>query len=212
MTWSPIHKGISITLAIACLMFVGFAIGFVSCLRLRAVSSNALLERQLLRAGDATPEVRAGVLQSLRSFQDGYVRRDPANLDSFMNAVFPRDEDILILGTEAGASEWVRGYSGAASFIRRDWQQWGDFRFDVDHADVWSTGDVAWVATVGSVKSNMMERPIRFTAILTRNGNRWVFRQLQFQLDQVNPVATDVFKPHTYFRLVRLALNQGFPS
>lgn len=207
MTWNPIHKRVSLLLAIACLLFIGFAIGFISCLRLRTTPSNALLERQLLRAGDASPEVRAQVLQSLRAFQDGYVRRDPANLDSFMNALFPRDEDILILGTEAGTSEWVRGYSPAASFIRRDWQQWGDFRFDVDRADVWSTGDVAWVATVGSVKSKMTERPVRFTAILTRSGNRWVFRELQFQLDQVNPVAADVLNPHTYFRLVRLALN-----
>jgi hypothetical protein len=73
----------------------------------------------------------------------------------------------------------------------------------VDHSVVWSLGDVAWVASVASLQSKDSARPIRFTAVLTRNGNRWVFRQIHFQLDQTDPEQADILNPHTYFRLAR---------
>lgn len=206
MTLSPLHKKSFAVLTIACLLFIGFALGFISCLRLKSGTSSVLLERQLLHSGDASPEVHAQVLQTLRAFQEGYARRDPHALDAFMLSLFPSDEDILLLGTESGASEWAHGYSSATEFIRRDWQQWGDVRLDVDHADVWSMGDAAWLVTVGSVKTKMENKPIRLTAILTRRGDRWVFRQLQFQLDQSSPQESDVLNLHTYTRLARLAL------
>jgi hypothetical protein len=96
-----------------------------------------------------------------------------------MSRLFEKNDDILILGTDR--SEWVRGYPAAAEFIRADWANWGDFRFAVDDSIICSSGDVAWVASVGAVRFNGVDRPVRFSAILTRHGDNWLFRQVHFQ-------------------------------
>jgi hypothetical protein len=195
-------------LVIVAFAFCAFALGFVSCLHLKRPVSSEIRERQLLEAGDATPEVRAQVLTSLRAFQAGYVKRNPADVDSFMKELFPADGQILLLGTEGSASEWARDYSEATNFIRRDWVVWGDLRLNVDHSLIWSSGDVAWLVTVGTVHSEGGERPIRFTAILTRHGDRWLFRQMNFQWDDTEPETADIFHPSTYLRLTHAALHR----
>jgi len=63
--------------------------------------------------------VRAEVLAALGVFQDGYIKRDPKKLDSFMDSLFPESDDILLLGTDA--DEWARGRRAVADFIRTDW-------------------------------------------------------------------------------------------
>jgi hypothetical protein len=135
----------------------------------------------LRQPGNAPAEVKAGVRAALKEFQDGYVQRDPKNLDAFMDRLFEKNDDILILGT--GRSEWSRGYPAAVEFVRRDWAGWGDFRFNVNDALVSSHGDVAWVATVGTVQLRHSNRQVRFSAVLTRHGNKWLFRQMQFQYE-----------------------------
>lgn len=206
LKWS--HKRSVIALVVSLAVLAGFATGFVSCLDLKTTQTNDSLKQQMLQAGDAPLAVRVGVLNSLRAFQNGYEKRDVHELDPFMNDLFARDGDVLMIGTQSGTSEWGRGYASAAQFIQRDWQKWGDFRFDVDHSAIWSSGDVAWVASIGSVRSKEADRPIRFTAILTRDGNRWVFRQIQFQLDQSDPEKADVLNPRTYLHLARMALRK----
>lgn len=208
MTLRLTHKRATIIVVVSVAVLAGFATGFVSCLDLKTTPSNEAFKRQMLRSGDAPPAVRAGVLNSLRAFQNGYQKRDGRDLDSFMKGLFTRDGDVLMIGIQSGTSEWARGYTAAAQFIRRDWEKWGDFRFDVDNAVVWSSGDIAWVASVGSVRSKDAERPVRFTAILAREGDRWVFRQIHFQLDQTDPEEADVLNPHMYLQLVRIALRK----
>jgi hypothetical protein len=145
------------------------------------------------------------VTAALKAFQDGYIKRDPKELDSFMRRVFPEDDDILLLGADEG--EWVRGHRAVAEFIGNDWSQWGDFRFAVDDSIVWSSGDVAWIASVGAVHDQQVDRPLRFSAILTRHGNDWLFRQVNFQWDARDPRPGDVLRASTYLRLVRLVLH-----
>ncbi len=138
-----------------------------------------LLAQNLRQAGDAPAAVQQGVRVALHAFQEGYSRRDPKDLNAFMSRLFVQSDDILILGTDR--SEWVRGYPAAAEFIKADWMGWGDFRFGVDDAIICSVGDVAWVASVGTVHTSAGDRPVRFSAILTRHGNDWHFRQVHFQ-------------------------------
>jgi hypothetical protein len=202
------RKRVLIASAAALLAIGGFAFGFFACLYSKSAPNPDLRELQLLQPGDAPATVRAGVLASLRAFQEGYVQRNPGNLDSFMTRLFPRDGQVLLLGTEGGTAEWVRGYPATAQFIQDDWRDWGDFRFDVDHSIICSSGDVAWVATVGSVNFKGSKRPLRFSATLTRNGDNWIFRQMQFQWDDQDPEASAVFHLRTYFRLARLALRR----
>ncbi len=187
------------------LVLGGFVSGFISSLHLKSSASREARMQYLQQAGDAPPQVRSGVLTALRAFQDGYIKRDPKNLDSFMNRLFAKNADILIQGTNA--AEWARGYPAATEFIRKDWKDWGDFRFAADDSVVWSSGDVAWIATVGAVRSRKSDHPLRFSAILTRSGDRWVFRELHFQLDERDASSGDVLRPETYLRLARLALG-----
>jgi hypothetical protein len=185
----------------------GFAFGFFACLYSKSAPDLEFREQQLLQAGDAPPAVRAGVLASLEAFQEGFVKRDPGNLNSFMNRLFPKDGQVLILGTEGGTNEWVRGTPAAAEFIRDDWQNWGDFRFNVDQSIICSSGNVAWVATVGSVNLYGTRRPLRFSATLARDGDNWLFRQVQFQWDDHDPEALAVIHPHTYLSLAQQAIR-----
>jgi len=206
MKASWIHRRILSTLAVTLLAAFGFALGFVSCLHLRSSASSDLRHQYLLQTGDAPPSVRIGVIAALKTFQDGYINRDPRELDAFMHRVFPENDDILVLGTDEG--EWVRGHRAVSEFIREDWTKWGDFRFAVDDSIVWSSGDVAWIASVGAVHDQRLDRPLRFSAILTRQGNDWLFRQVHFQWDDRDPSPDDVFHVGTYLRLVKQVLHR----
>jgi hypothetical protein len=118
----------------------------------------------------------------LRAFQDGYSKRNPQQIDGFMQSLFVRGEDTRLIGTDT--AEWRTGYGAVADFIRSDWQGWGDVHLAVDDSTISSLGDVAWVATTGQVDFGGRARPVRFTAVLTRRNGRWLFRQIQFQWDE----------------------------
>ena len=204
LTW----KRIQFALVAALLVFGGFASGFIACLHLKSAPSSEARQQFLQQAGDAPPLVREGVLVALRAFQDGYIKRDPKDLDSFMSRLFQKNDDVVILGTDGG--EWVRGFPAAAKFIRADWVGWGDFRFAVDDSVVLSlgSGDVVWIASVGAVHFKEGARPVRFSAVLTRNGSNWFFREASFQWDDTDPSPAEILRPKTYLKLVRLAFRR----
>jgi len=183
-----------------------FAAGFIASLHARRTTPNDLRAQSAQSPGDAPPEVRAGVLAALSALQDGYTKRDPKQLDSFMSRLFEKNADIRILG--ADEPDWARGYTAAAEFIRVDWLLWGDVRLDVPDSVVCSAGDVAWVTSPGEVRFGHWNRPVRFSAVLARSGDHWVFRQLQFRWDEHDPVPGDLFRPGTYLNLMRLAFRK----
>jgi len=194
-------KRIFYALAIALLLLGAFLFGFVSGHRLKGSISSDLRQQYRLQAGDAPAPVREGVLAALKDFQQGYVKRDPKDLDAFMNRLFPRNDDILLLGTDAG--EWIRGYPAVAEFIRADWLNWGDFRFAVNDSIICSSGDVAWITSVRVVQEHGVDRPARFSAVLTRNGSNWVFWQVLFQWDARDPGVADLLRPRAQLKLFR---------
>jgi hypothetical protein len=151
----------------------------------------------LIYKGDAQEPVRAEVLASIRAFQSGYTKRNPAILPTFMEQLFPKDQDILVLGTDSG--EWIAGYPRVRDFIAGDWRGWGDVRLDVDNAMVSADNDVAWVTTTGTVGTGSLPtRAIRFAAVLTRSNKRWLFRHIQFQWDD---------RPETWAELLRRSIR-----
>jgi hypothetical protein len=158
-------------------------LGFLGGWKLHAVVRTAspaeLRSFSALEKGDAPAPVRAEVQQALRRFQDGYVRRDPAQLEVFMRGLFSEKDQVVVLGTNS--AEWVGGYTSVSSFVRSDWLNWGDFRLQVEDAIISSRGDVAWIATVGQVDLEGTLQPIRFVAVLTRHKAGWLFRQIEFQ-------------------------------
>lgn len=177
------------------LLFIGFAAGVIMSRDMRTVVSRDLQKTYLIHPGDAPAPVRAGVVAALRAFQDGYARRDPKQLDSFMQRLFAPNDEVLLLG--ADAAEWIRGYRPVSQFILSDWLRWGEFRFSVDDSMIWSSGDVAWIASAGTVHTRRSDRPIRFSAVLTRNGDAWIFRQVHFQWDERDPGGWDLVHPTT---------------
>ncbi|MGC1424518.1 MAG: nuclear transport factor 2 family protein [Terracidiphilus sp.] len=197
-----LRNKIFLALTVVLVGALGFASGFVACLHSKSTSPASLREQSLAQPGSAPPVLRAAVLDKLRVLQRGYSLRDVSRAASLAQELFPADGDVLMLGTEGGKEEWVRGASNDVGFITADWQNWGDVRLDVEHAIVWSSGDVAWVATIGEVRWQKRERPLRCTAILTREQKGWVFRQMHFQWDDNDPVKGDLLRPDTYVRLL----------
>lgn len=181
------------------MLAIGFLAGWLSGSRL-SIGVNAATQRDYLAdRGDASPATRAAVLASLQEFQAGYRARDAARLDAFMQSLFPRTAPVLLAGTDVG--EWRTGYQPVRTFIASDWRNWGDLRLDVPRAAVSSYGDVAWLATTGSVRMTHSSRPIRFTAVLTRQGDKWLFRQLQFQWDDRPARLSDLSFPGDFSSL-----------
>jgi len=199
------RNAILFVLAAAVIAALSSACGFVAGLHAKKSAPSEVVRQYLRQGGNAPPATRAEVVSVLRAFQDGYVKRDPNNLDSFMSLLFVRDGDVLIQGTDG---EWVRGYSQASQFIGGDWQSWGDFRFATDDSIVWSSGDVAWVATVGVLHLKGYDRPVRMSAVLRKEGANWHFQQITFQWGDRDADAKDLFHPRTYLQLARLAYGR----
>ena len=98
----------SLLLLLSCVsLLVGFFVGWR--LSRRAVMSTSIeTQRSYLREkGNAPDSLRAEVLDSLREFQNGYSKRNPQELDAFMQELFPKDEDTRVIGTNDG--EWRTG-------------------------------------------------------------------------------------------------------
>lgn len=170
------------------------------------------------------------VRETLQQFQDGYTRRDALRFDQFRRLFIPED-DLEVIGTAAvdpGDDEWRLGMEDAQNLFLNDWEGWGDLSLDVADARIHTLGDVAWLATTGTVtmsldpdetchdtlsyireqlgeEDNLLPRerlldilregintltetwrgsdyvwPLRFTAVLVRRGENWLFHQLQF--------------------------------
>ncbi len=177
---------------------------------IRSVPTDEVRSFSALEKGDASAAVRAGVLESLRGFQEGYLRRDPAQLDVFMRKMFPESDPVIVLGTTS--NEWVGGYFSVSRFIHTDWLHWGDVRLDVENALVSSRGDVAWVATVGRVIMKNQSRPIRFAAVLMRYEKGWMFRQMQFQSVERGASLSQLLSPTALLRLFKKEVPTNMAS
>lgn len=167
-----------------CSVSIGFVLGWEGSHRLY-ISTRTGERIYTIQPGDASPEVRDEVKRTLQEFQDGYTSHDLKRLSAFMERLFPNDEHILICGTNPG--ELVQGRAAVERFIGGDWACWGSVRLVTDDIVISSFGDVAWLATTGTVTTvREGTRPIRFLAVLQRTGDRWMFRQVQYQWDEWN--------------------------
>ena len=100
----------------------------------------------------AEADVQA-VRETLRKFQDGYERRDTKLVDDF-RALFFQEEGTEVIGTGGiapGDDEWCLGHDAACELVRNDWEGWGDLKLDTAQARIHVLGDVAWLATTGTV-------------------------------------------------------------
>lgn len=183
----------------------GFVFGYVITIHQRVSLPWEVRRQNLQAAGDAPEDVRIGVLTTLRALQDGYIERDPKQIDTFMGRLFPKDGDLLFEGSDG---EWVRNYATVADLVQADWRNWGDLRFATGDAVVWSSGTVAWIATVGVVHFKWSDRPVRLSAIMVREGDRWLIHQLQIQYDDRDPGFREVFWSDSSRRTIKLFFDR----
>jgi len=137
----------------------------------------------LYEQGNASPEVRAEIMEQLVLFQEGYDKRDTTILNSYMEALFSR-ENILILGTMP--AEIYSGYVEAADLVSSDWLYWGDVDMLVESANISASDSVAWFSMIGHVvfdMSSWLDLPLRVSGIMVQEEQGWLFQQLQFQFD-----------------------------
>jgi len=103
-----------------------------------------------------TSDIQA-VREALKQFQDGYDRRDTTLMDDF-RSLFLQEDELEVIGTgavEPGDDEWCLGLDAACSLVQNDWEAWGDLALDVADARIHTHGDVAWLATTGTVKMEL---------------------------------------------------------
>lgn len=91
------------------------------------------------------------IRQLLQTFQDGYIHRDPAQVDSFMD-LFTADAEVIgTNGQRPGVDEWYMDRASARELVAGDWEGWGDLRLDLDSMSIRHRGDVGWVAASATV-------------------------------------------------------------
>jgi hypothetical protein len=87
----------------------------------------------------------------LETFQEGYIRRDPEQVNAFM-ALFTEDAEVIgTNGIRPGVDEWYTDSASARALVAGDWQGWGDLRLDFDTLSIHSRGDVGWIAAPATV-------------------------------------------------------------
>ena len=74
----------------------GLAAGWVAKRHVMFKQRSAFSSKKNL--GDAPQSVRSEVLKQLKSFQAGYTKRDPGQVNQFMNELFPRRQKYRTLG------------------------------------------------------------------------------------------------------------------
>jgi len=82
----------------------------------------------------------------LKTFQDGYDRRDLNAVDEFMN-LFTSDAEVIgTNGIKPNVDEWYMNRDAARDLVYGDWESWGDLRLDLESASVRIRGEVGWIA------------------------------------------------------------------
>jgi hypothetical protein len=140
-------------------------------------------EEYVYSYGNAPDSVRSEITEQLHRFQDGYTRRDTAQVDPFVEQLFS-EENVLVLGTMP--DEIYIGRKKASKLVYADWNAWGDCTFLMDNAHISTSGDVAWISTIGYVKfdlSRFLVLPLRLSAVMVKEGLTWRFQYMQFQFD-----------------------------
>jgi len=167
-------------------------------------------EKSFFSKGNAPDNTRMEIICQLKKFQDGYSKRDPKNIDTFMQSLYSR-ENILILGTMP--NEIYSSYEKATRLVETDWETWGDCKFEVDSANISSLGNTAWFTTKGYVKfdlSKFLVIPLRLTGIMVKEDQEWKFQQQQFQFDidfSFSLLATLILSVWILISLITLAIE-----
>jgi len=168
------------------LVVVGFALALIITTKTLVIPHQEYQNdpsQFLYDKGNASPAIRAEIMEQLELFQEGYDKRDTSILESYMDQLFSK-ENILILGTMPG--EIYSGFVAAADLVSSDWLIWGDVHMLVESSNISASDSVAWFSMIGHVvfdMSSWLDLPLRVSGIMVQEDQGWKFQQLQFQFD-----------------------------
>jgi hypothetical protein len=137
----------------------------------------------IFSSGNASDSVRSEIVEQLDKFQEGYTNRDTTQLKSFMEQLFSQ-ENNLVLGTMP--NEILIGHKRVSRLVFSDWKTWGDCTFLMNNAHISTSGNVAWISTIGYVQFDMsrfLNLPLRLSAVMVKENLTWKFQYMQFQFD-----------------------------
>jgi len=98
----------------------------------------------------------------LQLLQEGYNKRDPKFLKTFMK-IYSAKHSSLIIGTEQGGV--FRGFESAKELFLGDWKDWGDVKYDINTSDIQVNGDMAWVFMFAELKMNFSAKYLNNIAL-----------------------------------------------
>lgn len=101
-------------------------------------------ERKKLVKGNTSARIQNDIRKVLDKFQEGYTKRDVGILNEFMNELFVKDEDLLVIGT--GNDELCLSLEEVRGLVESDWLYWGNAKIFTENAMISSNGEAAWVA------------------------------------------------------------------
>jgi ketosteroid isomerase-like protein len=132
---------------------------------------------ELMRADEA---VRAGILRTVAEYSKALESSD-------LNAVMSlkvQDPDLRFIGS--GLDEWRDGVEQVKSQVKRDFTQARRLKVVFSEVHVCHEGGVAWIAAPTTVRVDIGHKEHeyfgRFTAVLLKRGDRWLFAQIHFSI------------------------------
>jgi len=127
-------------------------------------------------------EINNELREVLNIFEEGYIQRDVNKVDSFMEALFDKNENVIVLGTSCG--ELCLGYEEVKDIFSGDWEYWGDLRIKADEATIMPLGNTALIHTTGTVKYSFYSNDDTYT------------RHLGYIKEYFDGVSSDSKKPN----------------
>ncbi|MCL2611504.1 MAG: nuclear transport factor 2 family protein [Defluviitaleaceae bacterium] len=91
------------------------------------------------------------IIDILNKLQKGYDEKKPENATVLVNEIFSKRHNLLALGT--GTYEICLDKDAVTEIMRSDWDGgWGDFKMDIENAEIETDGDVAWFLANATVR------------------------------------------------------------
>jgi hypothetical protein len=110
-------------------------------------------------------DIKDELMEVLNIFQNAYVQRDVTTIDNFMDALFNKNENLIVLGTSG--NELCTGYEEVRNIFLSDWEYWGDLRIKADEATIVPLGNTALIYTTGTIKYSFNSNSDTYTRYLS---------------------------------------------
>ncbi|MGH4119793.1 nuclear transport factor 2 family protein [Clostridium sp.] len=109
-------------------------------------------------------QINNELMEVLNIFQQAYIQRDTKEIDNFMDALFDKNENVIIVGT--GGHELCIGYEDVKDIFIGDFEYWGDLRINADDSTIIPLGNTALIYTTGTVKYSFDSKSETYTRYL----------------------------------------------